>query len=136
MAKLKHSLRSYFKTPIFSLKKNFICFSGNLYRKKTISLLCIECRIKIFQLVCCKCIEYIQTVQPNFGKNLRGCHSLVIIFEVDDPFWPKSLQAKRLIPDAYEMSQIKAEISLRTNVKLNFHENVGCQWYQWIPDFL
>ena len=52
----------------------------------SISLLCIECRIKIFQLVCCKCIEYIQTVQPNFGKNLRGCHSLVIIFEVDDPF--------------------------------------------------
>ena len=33
------------------------------------------------------------------------------------------------------MSQIKAEISLRTNVKLNFHKNVGCQWYQWIPDF-
>ena len=36
MAKLKHSLRSYFKTPIFSLEKNFICFSGNLYRKKAI----------------------------------------------------------------------------------------------------
>ena len=33
------------------------------------------------------------------------------------------------------MSQIKAEISLRTNVKLNFHKNVGLQWYQWIPDF-
>ena len=30
------------------------------------------------------------------------------------------------------MSQIKAEISLRTNMKLNFHKNVGCQW---IPDF-
>ena len=26
-----------------------------------------------------------------------------------------------------EMSQIKAEISLRTNVKLIFHKNVGCQ---------
>ena len=26
-----------------------------------------------------------------------------------------------------ETSQIKAEISLRTNVKLNFHKNVGCQ---------
>ena len=35
-----------------------------------------------------------------------------------------------------EMSQIKAEISVRTNMKLNFHKNVGCQWYQWIPDFL
>ena len=34
-----------------------------------------------------------------------------------------------------EMSQIKAEISLRTNVKLIFHKNVGLQWYQWIPDF-
>ena len=30
------------------------------------------------------------------------------------------------------MSQIKAEISLRTNVKLIFHKNVGLQW---IPDF-
>ena len=38
MAKLKHSLRSYFKTPIFFLEKNFICFSGNLCRKKTISM--------------------------------------------------------------------------------------------------
>ena len=26
-----------------------------------------------------------------------------------------------------EMSQIKAEIRLRTNVKLNFHKNVGLQ---------
>ena len=33
------------------------------------------------------------------------------------------------------MFQIKAEIRLRTNVKLNFHKNVGLQWYQWIPDF-
>ena len=33
------------------------------------------------------------------------------------------------------MSQIKAEISLRANVKLIFHKNVGLQWYQWIPDF-
>ena len=32
-----------------------------------------------------------------------------------------------------EISQIKAEISLRTNVKLIFHENVGWQGYQWIP---
>ena len=34
-----------------------------------------------------------------------------------------------------EMSQIKAEISLPTNVKLIFHRNVGLKWYQWIPDF-
>ena len=31
-----------------------------------------------------------------------------------------------------KMSQIKAEISLRTNVQLNFHKNVGFP----IPDFL
>ena len=35
-----------------------------------------------------------------------------------------------------EMSQIKAEISLRTNMKLIFHKNVGWQGYQWIPSFL
>ena len=34
-----------------------------------------------------------------------------------------------------EISQIKAEISLRTNVKLIFHKNVGLKSYQWIPDF-
>ena len=30
-----------------------------------------------------------------------------------------------------EMSQIKAEISLRTNVKLIFHKNVGWQGYNF-----
>ena len=34
-----------------------------------------------------------------------------------------------------EMLQIKAEISLHTNVKLIFHENVGRPGYQWFPDF-
>ena len=44
MATLKHSLRSYFKTPFvtvftvfFSLEKNFPCFSRKLNRKKAIS---------------------------------------------------------------------------------------------------
>ena len=32
-----------------------------------------------------------------------------------------------------EMSQIKAETSLHTNVKLILPENVGWQGYQWIP---
>ena len=32
-----------------------------------------------------------------------------------------------------EMSQIKAEICLRTNVKFIFHKNLGWQGYQWIP---
>ena len=32
-----------------------------------------------------------------------------------------------------EMSQIKAEIILCTNVKMIFHKNVGWQGYQWIP---
>ena len=35
-----------------------------------------------------------------------------------------------------EMSQIKAQISLHTNLKLIFHKNVGWQGYQWIPWFL
>ena len=34
-----------------------------------------------------------------------------------------------------EMYQIKAEISLRINMKLIFHKNVGLKWYKWIPDF-
>ena len=34
-----------------------------------------------------------------------------------------------------KMSQIKAEICLCTNLKLNYHKNVECQLYQWIPDF-
>ena len=32
-----------------------------------------------------------------------------------------------------EMSQIRAEISLCTNLKLIFNKNVGWQGYQWIP---
>ena len=35
-----------------------------------------------------------------------------------------------------EMSQIKAKISLRTNVKLNFHKNVGCQMISMDSRFL
>ena len=34
-----------------------------------------------------------------------------------------------------EMSQIKAEISLRTNVKLICHKNVGWQGINGFPDF-
>ena len=32
-----------------------------------------------------------------------------------------------------EMSQMKAEISIHSNLKLIFHKNVGWQGYQWIP---
>ena len=32
-----------------------------------------------------------------------------------------------------EMSQMKAEISLHSNLKLIFHKNEGWQGYQWIP---
>ena len=32
-----------------------------------------------------------------------------------------------------EMSQMKAEINLHSNLKLIFHKNVGWQGYQWIP---
>ena len=48
-------------------------------------------------------------------------------------FSPKSRPSERF--PRPEMSQIKAEISLRTSVKFIFHKNVGLQWYQWIPDF-
>ena len=32
-----------------------------------------------------------------------------------------------------EMSQMKAEIILHSNLKLIVHKNVGWQGYQWIP---
>ena len=51
--------------------------------------------------------------------------------EMSIRFSLKSLPSERF--PRPEMSQIKAEINLRTNVKLIFHENVGWQGYQWIP---
>ena len=66
MAKLKHSLRSYFKTPIFSLEKNFICFSGNLYRKKTI--------IDIGILGPYQIQKFIQSINKYFGRFAMSKH--------------------------------------------------------------
>ena len=68
-------------------------------------------------------------------------------FEVYDSKWIEGMYSARNLEMAIrfslkswlserlhrpEMSQIKAEISLRTNLNLNFHKNLGCQW---IPDF-
>ena len=53
------------------------------------------------------------------------------IFKKQSVFFLKSRPLERF--HWPEISQIKAEISLRTNVKLIFHKNVGWQGYQWIP---
>ena len=64
-----------------------------------------------------------------FTKTMYGVRNL----EMTIRFYLKSQPSERF--HRPEISQIKAEISLRTNVKLIFHKNVGLQWYQWIPDF-
>ena len=51
--------------------------------------------------------------------------------EMSIRFYLKSQPSERF--HGPEMSQIKAEISLHSNVKLNFHKNLGWQGYQWIP---
>ena len=61
------------------------------------------------------------------------CTASEILKWQSDFFFLKSRLSERF--HRPEMSQIKAEISLRTNVKLIFRKNVGLQWYQWIPDF-
>ena len=62
MANLKHSLRSYFKTPIFSLEKNYICFSENLYMK-----------ITIFSAGSAKCSKLFQN-QEALTEHVSKCH--------------------------------------------------------------
>ena len=69
----------------------------------------------------------------NFGilkcviSSMYGARNL----EMSNRFSLKSRPSERF--HRPEMSQIKAEISLGTNVKLIFHKNVGWQGYQWIP---
>ena len=58
---------------------------------------------------------------PVFGMYLYGAKNL----EMSIRFSLKSRPSERF--PRPEMSQIKAEISLRTNVKLIFHKNVGLQ---------
>ena len=58
------------------------------------------------------------------------CHTYICMYgarniEMSIRFSLKSRLSERF--HRPEMSQIKAEIGLHTNVKLNFHKNVGCQ---------
>ena len=64
-------------------------------------------------------------------STLNGCCTPSEILK-----WQSRFSLKSRLSEGFhrpEMSQIKAEISLRTNVKLIFHKNVGWQGYQWIP---
>ena len=58
-------------------------------------------------------------------KKLINFHVRVRNLEMSICFSLKSRPSERF--HRLEMSQIKAEISLRTNVKLIFHKNVGLQ---------
>ena len=62
--------------------------------------------------------------------NMYSARNLEITIRFSLKSWPSERFHRQ------EMSQIKAEISLCTNVKLICHKNVGLQWYQWIPWFL
>ena len=67
--------------------------------------------------------KYLRSLQSKtfLLYNMYGARNL----EMSIRFSLKSRPSERF--HRPEMSQIKAEISLRTNVKLNFHKNVGCQ---------
>ena len=71
-----------------------------------------------------------QKINTFFGTNLYGVRNL----DMSIRFSLKSRPSEGF--PRPEMSQIKAEISLHTNLKLIFHKNVGWQGYQWIPWFL
>ena len=63
-----------------------------------------------------------------FWRQFQTCLRWSKLIRVKEIFNPlKSRPSERF--HRPEMSQIKAEISLRTNVKLIFHNNVGLQWY-------
>ena len=90
--------------------------------------------LKIPDLGCCKNIAIffvrvfaVQLIGTLEGKSTYSARNL----EISIRFSLKS----RLSEGFHwpEMSQIKAEISLHSNVKLNFHKNLGWQGYQWIP---
>ena len=71
-------------------------------------------------------IDYIQPLLE-FMKKLQFCQNMYGVrnLEITIRFSLKSRPSERF--HWPEMSQIKAEISLRTNVKLIFHKNVGWQ---------
>ena len=83
------------------------------------------------------CMNFIRTrhkTHPHFQKCTSTTHIKILNLEMSIRFSLKSRPSERF--HRSEMSQIKVEISLCTNVKLIFHKNVECQWYQWIPWFL
>ena len=79
-------------------------------------------------------------VVPQFDKYLGIIsHKMSIMYSVRNLEKTIHFSLKSRLSERFhwpEMSQIKAEISLPTNVKLIFHKNVGWQGYQWIPRFL
>ena len=72
-------------------------------------------------------ILHLSSYKSFFGIVMYGARNL----EMSIRFSLKSRPSERF--HWPEMSQIKAEISLHSNVKLNFHKNLGWQGYQWIP---
>ena len=92
--------------------------------KQKCRLHCSDLSIQVFKKILCPfsrayicCIMYGMYGVRNFEMTIR--------------FPLKSRPFERFYRQ--EMSQIKAEISLHTNLKLIFHKNVGWQGYQWIP---
>ena len=78
------------------------------------------------ETTCRKHLTFPERKNPEFWHTVRffkkyGARNL----EMTIRFSLKSRASERF--HRPEMSQIKAEISLRTNVKLNFQKNVGCQ---------
>ena len=74
--------------------------------------------------------KYFQTIEFEFHQSPLGTYSNSTMYgarnlEMSIRFSLKSWPSEQF--PRPEMSQIKAEISLPTNVKLNFHKNVGCQ---------
>ena len=81
-------------------------------------------------------------VEIDFDSNVTRNCIVNAVFHVKDMYSARNLEMsirfslKSQLSERFhwpEMSQIKAEISLHSNVKLNFHKNLGWQGYQWIP---
>ena len=67
-----------------------------------------------------KSLNISSKTSSNF-ENMYGVRNLEMSIRFSLKSWPSERFPRP------EMSQIKAEISLRTNVKLIFHKNVGLQ---------
>ena len=115
MATLKHSLRSYFKTPFvtvyngfFSLEKNFLCFSRKLNRKKANSV-CMACH----------------WIEPSF-ESLQKIHDYIpLIFSF-------STNLIILFPYCFKPSDFNPEIFNEISYKSNFFKSQ----YIFLPENL